>query len=240
MHTPQRQNSSLGILNDQGLFTQAVSPKGQSVSREQHGQRPEEELVVRQDLSGGGTGTIRHAWVAGQTNQRQAIDTELRPGKSGMSGYAGRRAARRAGGWSGGGGTGAEALVLRQDLELVVDDGAIIVIGRRVLQRVGHAAMAVWRPHLDLPLGRVARTLNVGDVAPVACRLALVALDAAGPTREAASARASLDLAHGEGLLPRGRGCVTSLRSPIGMRCLLERSELSVGTPVIQPLAYIR
>lgn len=124
-----------------------------------------------------------------------------------MSGYAGqRRAARRTGGWSGGGGTGAEALVLRRDLGLVVGDGAVVfvVIGRRCLLRAGRAAMAVRHPHLDLPPGRVARTLYVGNGAPVACRLALVALDPAGPTREAASARASLDLAHGERLLPRG------------------------------------
>lgn len=121
-----------------------------------------------------------------------------------MGGYAGRAARRAGGGRSGGSGTGAEALgvlvlVLQRDAELVVANAdanadAVLVVGR-VLLRAGRAAMA-GRPHLDLPPGRVARALDVGDGAAVTDRLALVALDAAGPTREAASARASLDLAH--------------------------------------------
>lgn len=125
-----------------------------------------------------------------------------------MGGCAGRRTARRAGrisgersgGRSGGSGTGAEALAAE-----LTGAEAVKVVGRRVLLRVGRAAMT-RRPHLDLSLGRVARTFDVGDGAAVTSRLALVALDAAGPTREAASARASLDLAHDKRLLPRVRG----------------------------------
>lgn len=204
MHTPQSQDSSLGILDDPGLFTETVSPERQPVRREQHDDRPEEELMVGQHFSGGGTGTIRHARVAGQANQRQTVGSELRPGKSGMGGYAGRRAAGRAGRWSGRSGTGAEvlgapglalALILRRGLQLVV---AAVILGRRVLLRAGRAAEA-RRPHVDVPLGRVAGALDICDGAAVAGRLALVALDAAGPARQAASARASLDLAHGQG-----------------------------------------
>lgn len=87
-----------------------------------------------------------------------------------------------------------------------------------------------------MPLGRVSRTLDIGNGAAVAGGLPLVALDAPGPTREAASARASLNLAHGL----RGSAQLSSDKQGSLIRCasqsfrhgedvLLERSELSVS-----------